>query len=88
MKVRALQRIANTVDGVKGIGGYRKGQEFLLDDDIARKWIASGMIEEVKPEPETDNAVADEVAAVPKKAAKKAAKKSDKKTTDIGSDND
>lgn len=58
MKVRALINL-KTVDGVK-VGPYLKGQEFEVDNETGRKWIASAMVElVVDPVEVVESAVAE-----------------------------
>lgn len=48
MKVKALGNYPKTIDG-QPIGPFTQGREYDLDDDTARKLIASAMMEEVLP---------------------------------------
>jgi hypothetical protein len=45
MKVKALINL-KTVDGKK-VGPFLQGQTFELDDNLARKWVDSAMVEPV-----------------------------------------
>lgn len=84
MKVKALIKIAKNVCGEKNVGGYIKGQEFELDAGRAAKWIEAGLVEEVKPAPQPEQAKTAESKPAAKKASAK--KSASKKTAASSSD--
>jgi hypothetical protein len=47
MKIKIVKRIGKTLDGVK-IGEYINGNEYEVQDELAKIFIESGIAEEIK----------------------------------------
>lgn len=61
MQVKSLGTYPKMIDG-KALGPFTKGHTYELSATVARKLIASSMMEEVKPEPVPEPEPAQEAA--------------------------